>query len=106
MFLLAASDDRFVRGNQNEAALWCLIAAALAWYAWRQSGQARRLCVIGAATFLIFGISDLVEIHTGAWWRPWWLAVWKGSCVLTMVWLLWADSRRRKLADSKPNHRD
>lgn len=30
---------------------------------------------------IIFGISDFVEMGTGAWWRPWWLLAWKGACV-------------------------
>jgi hypothetical protein len=94
MFLLG-SDDLFVRGNQSEAAIWFLIAAVFLWSAWRQRGDARRLCVVATATFLLFGISDLVEIRTGAWWRPWWLLVWKGACILAMIWLLWADKRRR-----------
>ena len=32
-------------------------------------------------SFFAFGISDFVEIHTGAWYRPWWLLAWKATCV-------------------------
>ena len=91
-----AQDDVFVHGNQSEAALWILVAAAFAWYAWGQTGVGRQRCWFAAATFLLFGISDLVEIRTGAWWRPWWLFVWKAACVVAMVWLLVDDMRRKR----------
>ncbi len=31
---------------------------------------------------IIFGISDFVEMTTGAWWQPWWLFIWKALCVV------------------------
>ena len=42
-----------------------------------------------AATLTLFGLSDIVEIQTGAWWQPWWLLVWKGACISGLVLLLW-----------------
>lgn len=37
---------------------------------------------VALAVFLIaFGVSDCVEMRTGAWWTPWWLLVWKAVCV-------------------------
>lgn len=95
------TDDLFVRGNQSEAAVWILIAAVLAWYAWRQTGEARRIALWSALTFFVFSLSDLVEIHTGAWWRPWWLLMWKAACVVAMVGLLVWDMRRRRREDSQ-----
>jgi hypothetical protein len=38
-----------------------------------------------AATFVLFGLSDVVELQTGAWWRPWWLLVWKAACIIVLV---------------------
>ena len=35
-----------------------------------------------AVILILFGISDFVEMATGAWWRPWWLLVWKVLCVI------------------------
>jgi hypothetical protein len=32
-----------------------------------------------------FGLSDLVESQTGAWWTPWWLFAWKALCVLGLL---------------------
>jgi hypothetical protein len=52
--------------------------------------------LLAAVTFLAFGGSDLVEAHTGAWWRPWWLLVWKGLCLAIFAWLLVRHLRRRR----------
>jgi hypothetical protein len=38
-----------------------------------------------ASALLPFGISDLVETRTGAWYSPWWLLVWKAICVLLIA---------------------
>lgn len=37
---------------------------------------------------ILFGISDFVEMGTGAWWQPWWLLIWKGLCVTIGLILL------------------
>lgn len=69
-------------GNQVEAALWILIGAIfLVRRVMRK--PAGRVNVVGLSiAFILFGISDIVEIRTGAWWDPWWLLAWKGGCVL------------------------
>ena len=51
---------------------------------------------VAAATFILFGLSDFVEMHTGAWWRPWWLLAWKATCVAVMGALLWRYTVRRQ----------
>jgi hypothetical protein len=35
---------------------------------------------------VLFGISDLIEIFTGAWWRPWPLLMLKGCCLAGFLW--------------------
>jgi len=94
--LLADGRALFVRMNQGEFATWLLIALLLAWFARRHQGAERRRCLLGAAAFFAFGVSDLVEIRTGAWWRPWWLAAWKTACVLGILALVVADFRSRR----------
>lgn len=37
-----------------------------------------------AIALVLFGLSDAVEIWSGAWWRPWWLLAWKAACVITV----------------------
>jgi len=34
---------------------------------------------------ILFGISDFVELQTGAWWRPWWLLIWKLLNALALI---------------------
>jgi hypothetical protein len=43
---------------------------------------------MAAGTFVLFGASDLIEVRTGAWWRPWWLLAWKAACVFALIVLL------------------
>ena len=49
--------------------------------------QGRASAASAAVVFIAFGVSDIVETTTGAWWRPWWLLVWKGVCVLALLTL-------------------
>lgn len=44
---------------------------------------------------VLFGLSDFVEMRTGAWYKPWWLFVWKAFCVVGFV-LMWFAYRKRK----------
>lgn len=71
--------------NLIEAGLW--FAVALVWLL--KSIQANRplrfIFAFLAIAFLAFGISDLIESQTGAWWRPLWLLCLKGTCVVSFV---------------------
>jgi hypothetical protein len=77
----------FKVGNYCEAALWFAIGVAFLLVALRRR-PLRATCLTAAAAFVAFGFSDVVEVHTGAWWRPWWLLAWKAACVGMFVWLL------------------
>ena len=76
-------------GNLIEAGLWGTIAAVMAVRALFENPEIRRLFVLLAIAFAAFGLSDVVESRTGAWWRPWWLFVWKAGCVLTFILGFW-----------------
>ena len=45
----------------------------------------RRDQFILALAFAGFGLSDWIEVRTGAWGRPWWLLALKAICVLMIV---------------------
>jgi hypothetical protein len=45
----------------------------------------RRLGLVAGICLILFGGSDVVELYTKAWWRPWWLFVWKALCITTLV---------------------
>lgn len=77
--------------NQAEAGLWFVIALVLATrlrmvLPWRW---------LLPAAFAVFGVSDLIEVQTGAWWEPWWLLVMKAACVLVFL-LAWQAHRRQR----------
>jgi len=93
----------FEYANYAEAILWVLIGLTFVAYAVRRAGAVRRRCVVAALTFLLFGVSDVIEVQTGAWWRPWWLLVWKGSCVAALLVLL-SDYLIRRRRQSTPRH--
>ncbi|MEO2016686.1 MAG: hypothetical protein ABGZ53_20205 [Fuerstiella sp.] len=70
--------------NAFETLLWTCIAVVLFLNATRQK-EARGRSTLAALTFLIFAGSEIIEMQTGAWWRPWWLLVWKAVCIVTLV---------------------
>jgi hypothetical protein len=58
--------------------------------------------MIGTALlFLAFGLSDFVEIHTGGWYKPWWLLLWKASCLAGFA-AVYALFRRRWRTETEP----
>ena len=89
----------YVNGNYIEALIWFLFAIGFAVNAGKTSGRTRINRLITTLIFLLFGGSDIVEVQTGAWWSPWWLFVWKASCVLSMVILFWVYLHDRPLAN-------
>ena len=82
----------FEIANYVEAGVWVGMAVWCAVRGYRR-GQWRTWVLAGV--LVIFGVSDVVEVRTGAWYRPWWLLVWKGVCVGMIVWLLVAQARSR-----------
>lgn len=80
--------------NQFEAGFWFLIALVLALFYRRRLPPPWRWLL--PLAFAVFGVSDVVEVGTGAWWRPWWLLVMKAACVLVFVVALRAHLRHGK----------
>lgn len=66
--------------NAAEAAWWILLSLIVA--------AVPRRYLLAAALFT-FGLSDLIELWSGAWWRPWWLAALKVACLLAIAVLGW-----------------
>jgi hypothetical protein len=83
-------------GNAVESGLWFVMAVGLLIAGVRRP-KIRNMCSLAAVTLILFGLSDVVEIQTGAWWRPWWLLVWKGACLLVLAILMrnWLAHRRK-----------
>lgn len=90
--LLLAS-DLFRIANYMEAGLWFSLAAGVLAGGYRRW---RTPSMVAGIALVAFGMSDIVEARTGAWWRPWWLLVWKSLCVLALVACLAAYARARR----------
>lgn len=80
---MPALDELF---NLAEAGLWFVFAGVFAALALRAQGPLRRLCGWLVPAFFAFGLSDIIEAQTGAWWRPWWLLVLKGGCICAFLY--------------------
>ncbi len=74
----------FEAANYVEAGWWGLCGLLMAGHAVRSPRWPRSSVACSVALFL-FGLSDVVEAGTGAWWRPWWLLTWKCACILVLL---------------------
>jgi len=67
----------------------------------RRNGPARRHGLIAALTLIAFGASDWAENETGGeWWHPWWLLLWKATCVVFLLTLALLTHRRKRQQSS------
>jgi hypothetical protein len=71
--------------NGCEAIFWFAMAIVVM-LRYRRAAIGTRRIAHGTATFLVlFAASDLIEMQTGAWWRPTGLLILKGVCVISLV---------------------
>jgi len=74
--------------NFFEALLWfCIAVIFFVGSALKQQifvGSIKTSIFLGII-FILFGISDLIEIQTGAWWKPWWLLLLNSFCVISIT---------------------
>lgn len=71
--------------NAVEAVWWWLVAALVLRPSLLPGRLKRAERWTLAATFLLFGVSDVIEIRTGAWWRPVWLMLMKIACIAAFI---------------------
>jgi hypothetical protein len=72
--------------NAFEAGLWALLAVVIAIRYRQTAAGLRRAAAITSGLLLLFAISDVIEMYTGAWWKPPALLVYKGFCLVGLVW--------------------
>ncbi|OGR81926.1 MAG: hypothetical protein A2X32_05485 [Elusimicrobia bacterium GWC2_64_44] len=73
--------------NFVEAAVWILIGFYLFFRSKASAtGQGKDYLLL-SALFLAFGLSDVVEVYSGAWWKPWWLLAWKALNAIGLLYL-------------------
>lgn len=80
--------------NYIEIALWSIIGLCFLVKAFKKS-QWQNLQIITAIAFILFGISDAIEIYTGSLWEPLWLFALKAGCVITFFAAFIAYRRMR-----------
>ncbi len=90
--------------NGVEACLWFCIGMVFLVTLRRPAFRSGK--IIAAVTFLAFGGSDLVEMHTENWWDPWWLFAWKAACVITFLVLLFTVGTAASKAIAKKKTAD
>ena len=71
--------------NIAECILWIIISIILLVKSTRDARDLRRILHILSVSFFLFGISDYIEAHTGAWWTPIWLLFLKGGCIIVFI---------------------
>jgi hypothetical protein len=72
-------DPAFIYGNYIEACLWAAIGIIA------MARRSRPWGIALAGALVAFGISDIIETRTGAWYRPWWLLAWKAACIALIL---------------------
>jgi len=89
--------------NSVEAVVWISIGVLLLFSLKKiaVNGTMKDVVVLGVL-FLTFGASDVVEVHSGAWWRPWWLLIWK---TLNAIGLLYFTGKLY-IAERAGRHRE
>ena len=94
-------------GNIVEGVFWIGIAGVVYLRMGKETdGQMREIATRAAVAFFWFGISDFIEVRTGAWYSPAWLLLMKVACVTILVHCLAQYARRnrqRKCTESKPD---
>ena len=64
--------------NSVEALVWVTIGVLLLLsFKKLAANSPKKDGVVLGILFVAFGASDVVEVYSGAWWRPWWLLIWK-----------------------------
>lgn len=92
--------------NAGEALLWLAFAVIVAVRFHRAPQRIRRTARAMAGFFVLFAVSDVIEMQTGAWWRPLGLLILKAVCLAGLTWCFFvlvramrADVMSRKAAD-------
>ncbi len=73
--------------NFYEAIFWFLIGLSLLATALLDQSKSiyRKNLITSTLLFFAFGVSDLIEMQTGAWWRPLGLLLLKGGCIIGFI---------------------
>jgi len=82
--------------NYIESGVWVLVAFGITWWGFKRADWQRKPVICAAFVLVAFGASDIVEADTGAWWRPWWLLLWKAMCIIMFLATMLRVRKRQK----------
>jgi hypothetical protein len=88
--------------NYCEAVFWVFVSFVVLIAAWKSKRHVQRIAYVAVPTLFLFGVSDIVEVSTRAWWRPFWLLLWKGFCIAILVicvFLYWRQKSQAVTAE-------
>ena len=71
--------------NALEAGFWFLLAGLAATLGHRTHGFTRPRQISLSVFLFAFGVSDAIEVFTGAWWKPPQLLILKAICLIGLV---------------------
>jgi len=73
--------------NYIEASLWFTCAVILFCTGIKVGKRSPyfKIILVVVPAFIAFGISDIIEVQTGTWWRPVSLLFLKAACVITIA---------------------
>jgi hypothetical protein len=88
--------------NLVEGIFWIILSLVVLVWSFKVDPVFKKIYIAASILLLAFGCSDFVEIRTGAWWRPWWLLVWKGGCLTGFAFLsAWYYLLKKRNAEAK-----
>ncbi len=89
--------------NGGEALLWLAFAVIVAIRFHCAPLRVRRSARAMAVFFFLFAVSDVIEMQTGAWWRPLGLLIFKAVCLagLTGCFVVLIRAIRVEATDGK-----
>jgi hypothetical protein len=93
VFVETVARHLFTGFNAIEGLFWLSLAATFFVVAWRRRRNTG-LAIGAGLLFATFGLSDFVEIHTGGWYKPWWLLAWKAFNLIGLATVYGVYRRR------------
>jgi len=91
--------------NVIEAGIWFALATWFLFLAVRRKTSLKKSFLIFSLTLFVFGISDIIETQTGAWYKPFGLFLLKAICVMLIAGCVCVFFRNRAECEQVMNGR-
>lgn len=91
--------------NVIEAGIWLALATWFLFLAVRRKTSLKKFFLVFSFTLVVFGISDIIETQTGAWYKPFGLFLLKAVCVMLIAGCVFVFFRNRTECERVMNGR-